>query len=258
MDAQELIRRTMHAVVPNASTVDRFTPIFVSGIGQPSVDGSIFPDVASRLTPHPVDLLHGMNSGEVLMQPPNGIPGGPLTFFRQHLGHVAADRVLAQYDLAQTKDADLIADACMRCNSVKFARRVAAQHSGAQVKMYLYDNPRYASFHGADVPAVFGTADHLIMPDGSVNTSEALVHKIQTIWTQFAKGENITKLLPHWPEMPPGHGGVVHTMVIGEGDHDHVRGIDTSPCDEWAAATDAIGGWATARMCNDFYAGGRL
>ena len=165
----------------------------------------------------------------------------------------AAERVLHQYGQPRPKDADIIADACLRCNSIRFAQRVAAERRGAQVRFYVFDNPAGASFHSAEVPAVWGTADVLTVPDGSVNTSEALVHKMQALWTTFAKGEDVGRLMPEWPGVPPRSVKdlSIHAMVLG--DQDRVLQIDTSHCAAWEAATDAIGGFSTARMCMNFY-----
>ena len=57
MDASELANLTMRTFDPNSE----FTPLFVSGVGQPSIDGDIYPDVATKLEPLAVDLLHGFN-----------------------------------------------------------------------------------------------------------------------------------------------------------------------------------------------------
>ena len=215
MDAQQLVNLTQRAVVANTSVADQFTPLFISGVGQPSVDGDILPDAAVRLPTLPVDLLHGYNSGEVLMGPPGGmIPNGSLAYFGKYLGHEAAARILSQYGPA-TSAAHLIADACMRCSTVRLAQRVATPHGEAQVRLYVFNNTENASFHGADVPAVFGTDDSWSGPDGAVNTSEALVHKVQSIWTGFAKGENLSRLVRAWPEVPRARGGTVGAMVLG-------------------------------------------
>ena len=271
MNPQELVNLTMHAIVPNASKIpDPFTPFFISGIGQPSVDLDILPNSPWQLPVHDgLDLLHGYNSGEVKMGPPSGkIPNGPLAYFGKYLGHDVALEILEQYGphYDEIDPSYIIADACLRCNTIRFAQRVAGttqlkdKKMTQQVRLYVYNNPANASFHGADVPAVFGTTDgSWNSPDGSVNTSNALVHNIQKIWTGFAKGEDISKLLskqkkiPRWPTIPSigNDHGFVNACELGESNNE-VKMIN-SRCEKWISGTHRIGGWQTARMCSDFY-----
>ena len=265
MNAQLLVNLTLLAIVPNAKKIpDPFTPFFISGVGQPSVDSNILPDSPWRLPTHSgLDLLHGYNSGEVRMGPPGGrFPGNALAYFGKYLGRKIASLILAQYgpDYEQIDPSYIVADACLRCNTIRYAQRVASSQNReqlkAQVRLYVYNNPPNASFHGADVAAVFGTTNgSWTSPDGSVNTSEALVHKIQNIWTSFAKGEDISKLVHNmeWPDVPKlgrDH-GLVHAMQLGERNQE--LNITNSRCQKWIAATHVIGGWKTARMCSDFY-----
>ena len=180
----------------------------------------------------------------------------------KYLGRKTASLILAQYgpDYEQIDPSYIVADACLRCNTIRYAQRVASSQNReqlkAQVRLYVYNNPPNASFHGADVAAVFGTTNgSWTSPDGSVNTSEALVHKIQNIWTSFAKGEDISKLVHNleWPDVPKlgrDH-GLVHAMQLGERNQE--LNITNSRCQKWIAATHVIGGWKTARMCSDFY-----
>jgi len=256
IDPQELVTRTQQAVVPDPNALDTFTPLFISGIGQPSIDGDILPDAPIHLPTHPVDLLHGYNSGEVKVAPPNGIiPNGPLTYFGKYLGHEAAEHILSQYPNGpKTNAEELIADACLRCNTIRFAQRIATQNKNSQAYLYMFDNPQNASFHGAELPAVFGTADSWSGPDGAVNTSEVLVQKIQTIWTQFAKGMSLKVLVPKWKQVEAAINGekVVHSMVLGD-DEEKLLKISIARCSAWQDATDKVGGWITARMCSEFY-----
>eukprot|EP00931_Biecheleriopsis_adriatica_P049540 TRINITY_DN28664_c0_g1_i1.p1 TRINITY_DN28664_c0_g1~~TRINITY_DN28664_c0_g1_i1.p1 ORF type:complete len:565 (-),score=87.30 TRINITY_DN28664_c0_g1_i1:251-1945(-) len=236
MEASALSSLTMHTFDPRSE----FTPLFVSGVGQPSIDGDIFPDVATKLTPLPVDVLHGFNSGEVQFPLPAGTDA--LSFFTKHLGS-AAQAILAQYG-PQPKGEDIIADACIRCQSLRFAQRVAKR--GGQAHFYVYDNPSNASTHGAELPAVFGTADEVSMEGMIVKTSESLVQRVQRIWTDFAKGQNISNVAPGWPQVRAE--SFVHAMRIGE--EMNVMVIPTTRCAAWEAAEAVVGGLATARMCN--------
>jgi len=243
MGAWELSNITMRTFDPKAE----FTPLFVSGVGQPSVDADIYPDVATQLPPLPVDLLHGFNSGEVNMRPKDGIPNGALSFFTKHLGG-AAQAILAQYG-AQPRDVDLIADACLRCQSVRYAQRVAAR-PGSQVYMYVYDNPHGASVHGAELPAVFGTAEEVSLEGTILKTSEMLVQRTQRIWTDFAKGRNLSEAGPEWPRIQADIHGSVNAMLMGTAKETRVVEIPNAQCAAWEAAEAAVGGLATARMCN--------
>lgn len=265
MDPQLLINLTLRAIVPNAKKIpDPFTPFFISGVGQPSVDSNILPNSPWRLPTHQgLDLLHGYNSGEVRMGPPGGkFPGNALAYFGRYLGRKAASMILSQYgpDYDKIDPSYIVADACLRCNTIRYAQRVATSQTRGrlktQVRMYVYNNPPNASFHGAEVAAVFGTTNgSWTSPDGSVNTSEALVHKIQKIWTSFAKGEDISKLVHNakWQEVPimGRDDGLVHAMRLGEWNQE--LKIINYRCQKWIAATHVIGGWKTARMCSDFY-----
>jgi len=240
MEASELRNVTLKALDPNGE----FTPIFVSGVGQPSVDGDIYPAVATQLDPLDVDLLDGYNSGEVRMSPAHGIPGGAASFFSHYLGD-AAENILAQYG-ADLDVRDLIADACLRCQSVRYAQRVAAR-AGSQVYFYVYDNPHDASVHGAELPAVFGTANVVKLEGVVLNTSAALVRRTQQIWTDFAKGINISEAVSgDWPMVKMESD--VQAMLMGKGTS--LLQLATARCAAWEAAEDSVGGFATARMCN--------
>jgi len=241
MDASELRDLTLETLDPHGS----FTPIFVSGVGQPSVDGDVYPTVATQLDPLEIDLLHGYNSGEVRMAPPDGIPTGALSFFTKHLGD-AAPRILAQYGRDPSAK-ELIADACMRCPSVRYAKRVAAR-AGTQAYFYVFDNPHDASVHGAELPAVFGTADEVELEGVVLKTSTALVHRTQLIWTDFAKGLNISESVAGgWPRVQTN--STVRAILVGK--EINVVEIATARCAAWEAAETAVGGFATARMCNE-------
>jgi len=240
MEASELRNLTMRIFDPNAE----FTPLFISGVGQPSIDGNIWPDVPMQLPPLPVDLLHGFNSGEENLSPPGGIPNGALAFFTKYLGK-AAKSILAQYGL-HAKDVDIIADACLRCQSTRYAQRVAAR-TGSQVYFYVYDNPHHASVHAAELPAVFGTADEVFLEGTKVMTSEALVLRTQRIWTDFAKGRNISEAVSGWPQVGT-NSSSARAMLMG--DEMSVVEISTEKCAAWEAAEAAVGGLVTARMCN--------
>lgn len=244
MNASKLRHLVMHTYDPN----NEFTPIFVSGVGQPSVDGAIFPDVATQLKPLPVDLLHGFNSGEVLFGPPGGIPGGAPAFFSRYLGE-AARGILAQYGEGEPVLEEVIADACMRCQSARYARRVAAR-SGAQVHFYVYDNPRNASTHGAELPAVFGTAAVVTMEGTTLRTSEQLVRRTQKIWTDFAKGRNLSEVVPGWPRVQ-GTTASLDALLLGDELGVTTTRLSTARCAAWEAAEAVVGGFVTARMCNE-------
>ena len=180
-------------------------------------------------------------SGEVRMMPPSGLP--PPSFFVKYLGN-AAHSVLAQY--GQHPDpTDLIADACLRCQSVRYAQRVAAR-KGSQVYFYVYDNPHNAAVHGAELPAVFGAVGEVSLEGTILRTSAKLVQRTQQIWTDFAKGQNISEVVPGWPQIQDGTS--VHAMLIGE--ETSVLEISTARCAAWEAAEAIVGGWMTARMCN--------
>jgi hypothetical protein len=226
---------------------NEFTPLFVSGVGQPSIDGDIYPAAATQLPVLPVDLLRGFNSGEVKMSPPKGIPAGALAFFSKYLGREAASGILRQYG-AHPKDVDLIADACLRCQSLRYAKRAAAR-AGSQVHFFVYDNPHGTSVHGAELPAVFGGADEVKLEGAVLETPEALVRRTQRIWTDFAKGGNLSEEAAlFWPQIQTG-GISLPAMRMGE--KMSLMEMTTARCSAWEAAETAAGGLVTARMCNE-------
>lgn len=183
------------------------------------------------------------------MSPPNGIPNGALAFFSKYLGKEAAQGILRQYPKA-VKAVDLIADACMRCQSLRYAKRAAAR-ADSQVYFYVYDNPRGASVHAAELPAVFGGAGEVNLEGTLLKTPEALVRRTQRIWTDFAKGRNLSLLegaTLFWPQVQSS-GVSVRAMRIGE--EMSLMEMTTARCSAWEAAETSVGGLVTARMCNE-------
>lgn len=243
MDASELRNLTMRSFDPHGM----FTPMFLSGVGQPSIDGDIYPNEIAKLTPLPVDMLEGFNSAEYpdVPRPKNGA----LAFFTKYLGGAAQD-ILAQYGENPNLD-DVIMDGCLRCQSARFAKRVAAR-PGSQVYMYIFDNPKGICGHGFELPAVFGNAPEVMLEGRILKTSEALVRRTQHIWTEFAKGHHLREVVPSWPQIQTDSS--VYAMLMGE--EMNVLEITTAQCAAWIAAEAAVGGFTTAKMCNEIYDSG--
>jgi len=148
------------------------------------------------------------------------------------------------------RESDIIADACLRCPSVRYAQRVA-QTVATAVYFYVYDNPHQNSPHGAELPAVFGTGPtiRIGMEGMPLTTSQALSERTQRIWTDFAKGVRRGSSISVEQVGVNVNDPFIRAMLIGE-TATGVVNISTVACDAWERAEDAVGGFVTARMCN--------
>ena len=92
------------------------------------------------------------------MGPPWQISWNALTYFGKYLGRKTASLILAQYGpLRATDPSYIVADACLRCNTIRYAQELHPHKLGtieSASSTIRHNNPPNVSFHGADVAAV--------------------------------------------------------------------------------------------------------
>lgn len=213
--------------------------LFLSGLGAPSVDGDILPNLPILTSPHDgIDVLVGMTT---LDQTVPAISGGRKTFL-SNFG------VASQVGLSYVSDDDsnLFLDACLRCQSQHFLQRVVSKAMGTGY-WYTYDCPHGAAPHGSDNLAVFGNVDDTAFESNGVQflmgqrPSEELIERVQDAWVSFA-----TTGHPGWENATEsGMGALIgcdRTTI-------HPLMDPSGTCNVWTAAADDLGPLGVGSIC---------
>ncbi|KAL3931807.1 MAG: hypothetical protein SGBAC_011137 [Bacillariaceae sp.] len=220
--AEEIFNRTLAAYSSaggGAAAATGWIPMYMDGLGSPSVDGRILPKLPIHLTPHPdVDVLAGVTSNDKV---PAGLKRPTLSsrssssssssssgskknteqsVYAMMMMLEIENLRKAYEDFGDEDDADLFLDACIRCQSQQVVKRVAAETTG-NAFWYNYDCPKDAAPHGSTSMAVLGNIDPVAFESDVVKflvgppPSKELIHRMQKAWISFATTGN-----PGWEE----------------------------------------------------------
>eukprot|EP00980_Cylindrotheca_fusiformis_P020917 scaffold7942_cov111-Cylindrotheca_fusiformis.AAC.2 len=213
--------------------------IFLAGLGAPSVDGDILPNLPYRVTPHEgIDVLAGTTSFD---QTVNEIRSGREEFLKSF--GVESSMGLS-YD--GDDDANLFMDACLRCQSQRFLEQIVDEGGGTGY-WYTYDCPHDEAPHGSDMLGVLGNIDSGLFESGTVRSfigtrpSDALIERVQDIWVSFASTGD-----PGWDNAT----GAGMGAIIGCDETTTHSAIDMfGTCDDWTSAADDLGSLKVSSIC---------
>lgn len=240
--AEELLNRTLNAY-EGGSAATSWIPMYMDGLGSPSVDGKILPDLPVHLTPHRnMQVLVGVTSNDKV---PAGLKR-PSRSTKQFYAMLEIENLRKTYnDFGDEDDADLFLDACMRCESQEVLKRVA--DAGGSAFWYNYDCPKDAAPHGSTSLAVLGNIDQVAFESDIVKylvgppPCAELIRRMQKAWISFATTGN-----PGWVEASEeGKGALIfcqETLVEPL--------IDKfGRCDDWVEWASARGPQSIGNIC---------
>lgn len=240
--AEELLDRTMEAY-QGGSPATSWIPMYMDGLGSPSVDGQILPKLPIDLKPHSnVQVLVGVSSNDK-------VPAGlmrPSRSTEQSYAMLEIENLRKAYhDFGDEDDADLFLDACIRCESQEVIKRIA--DAGGSAYWYTYDCPKDAAPHGSTSMAVLGNIDPIAFHSDIVNylvgpaPSAELISRAQNIWISFA-----TTGYPGWEEASEqGKGALIYCQETTVEPLIDKFGM----CDDWTEWAYSQGPLSTGNIC---------
>ncbi|KAL9179164.1 hypothetical protein ACHAXT_008454 [Thalassiosira profunda] len=236
--AAEIVRRTMEVYDGN------WMKVLQTGVGAPSVDGKILPDLPVRLRPHPgVDILVGDTSFDETV---SSIPGGRKEFLSV-FGLRGEDAAFVEGAYAFDEDVDLFMDGCIRCQSQRVLERASAGGASGRRYWYSYDCPHNAAPHLSDVFAVFGNIDRTAFASPMIREMFGpppppdLIDRVQTAWVSFATSGD-----PGWADATRTGAGASFGCNATS-----VRPLvdEFGTCNLWTSAADSVGTLAVGSIC---------
>ncbi|CAJ1965403.1 unnamed protein product [Cylindrotheca closterium] len=240
--ADEILNRTLNGY-HQGSVATGWIPMYMDGLGSPSVDGYILPKLPIHLTPHPgVEVMVGVTSNDKV---PAGLKRPSRLAEHAYATLQIENLRKAYHDFEDEDDADLFLDACIRCQSQQVLKRVA--ETGSSAFWYKFDCPKDAAPHGSTSMAVLGNIDPVAFESDVVKylvgppPSEELIHRMQKAWISFATTGN-----PGWEEAS--NKGMGALIFCQETTIEPL--IDKfGRCDNWTEWADTHGPQSTGSIC---------